>query len=267
MRRIWTALALTLTAGACATPAAPPASPASPAPKRTAYLPADVRVDGLRLAPPPPAEGSAALASDEAAATANLALRDSPRWALATQDADLGLASAGRTFACALGAQLSAETTPRMHTLLRRSMADLASSTVSVKVKYKRPRPFMVNGQPTCTPTSEKGLRHDGSYPSGHSAIGWGWALILAEAAPDRASEILARGRAFGESRAVCNVHWRKDTEEGRLLASSTVALMHAQPEFIADMAVAREEIRALRARGLPLAADCAAESEILKNG
>ena len=30
----------------------------------------------------------------------------------------------------------------------------------------------------------------------GHTAIGWGFALILSELAPDRADDLLARGRA-----------------------------------------------------------------------
>ena len=47
----------------------------------------------------------------------------------------------------------------------------------------------------------------DGSCPSGHTDIGWGWALILSEIAPDRTDAILERDRAFGESRVVCNVH------------------------------------------------------------
>jgi hypothetical protein len=63
------------------------------------------------------------------------------------------------------------------------------------------------------TPDDEEALRKDGSYPSGHSSIGWGWALILTELAPDRAEEILARGRAFGGSRNVCNAHYRRYTD------------------------------------------------------
>ena len=37
------------------------------------------------------------------------------------------------------------------------------------------------------------------------SAIGWTWALTLSEISPDQTDAILARGRAFGESRVVCN--------------------------------------------------------------
>ena len=43
----------------------------------------------------------------------------------------------------------------------------------------------------------------DGSSPCGHTAIGWAWALTLSEISPERADSILARGRAFGESRVI----------------------------------------------------------------
>jgi len=71
----------------------------------------------------------------------------------------------------------------------------------------------MENGAPVCTPEDEEVLRKDGFYPSGHTALGWAWALILTEIAPDRADAILARGRAFGVSRNICNVHWHSDVE------------------------------------------------------
>jgi acid phosphatase (class A) len=122
-------------------------------------------------------------------------------------------------------------------------------------------RPFVVTTTPTCTPGDEAFLRHDGSYPSGHTTIGWGWALILAEAAPDRQDEILARGRAFGQSRVVCNAHWLSDTDEGRVMASATVAALHDAPEFRADMEAARTEIGAARSAGGKPTRDCALEA------
>ncbi len=41
----------------------------------------------------------------------------------------------------------------------------------------------MENNAPVCTPEDEEKLRKDGSYPSGHTALGWAWALILTEIA------------------------------------------------------------------------------------
>ena len=151
--------------------------------------------------------------------------------------------------------------------MLRRTLIDIGLSTYPTKNRYQRARPFTVNAAPTSTPAEEAFLRKDGSYPSGHSAVGWGWALILAEIAPERADAILARGRAFGQSRVVCNVHWLSDTEEGRLMASATVAKLHDQPDFRADLEAARSEVAAARTKGLHPARDCAKEAARLAAG
>jgi acid phosphatase (class A) len=135
------------------------------------------------------------------------------------------------------------------------------------KVKYQRARPFTVNGSPPCTPELDGALRADGSYPSGHSAIGWGWALALAEAAPDRADQVLARGRAFGQSRVVCNVHWLSDAEEGRVMAAGVVARLHADETFRADLAAAKAELAKVRAAGSKPARNCATEAAQLAAG
>jgi acid phosphatase (class A) len=226
------------------------------------YLPADALPDSLLLNPPPPAPGSAAESRDIAAASAAIALRGTPRWDLATQDALLAPETASDTFSCAAGFAISAENTPRLNALLMRSASNLGRSTSATKNKYQRPRPFTVNGQPMCTPDQDAILRLDGSYPSGHSALGFGWGLILAEAIPERAAELVARGRAFGDSRRVCNVHWLSDVEEGRIVAAAVVARLNAVPEFEADLAAARAEVAALKERDP--GRDCAAEAAAL---
>jgi acid phosphatase (class A) len=215
------------------------------------YLPQGAAPSSLSLLPPPPAPGSADQARDDAAAKAALALRGSPRWQQATEDADLTSPKAVGSFSCAVDVPIDETDTPRLYGLLRRTMTDAGLATYPTKNKYQRARPFIVNGSAICTPTEEGYLRTNGSYPSGHSAIGWGWALILTEIAPERADAILARGRAFGDSRVVCNVHWLSDVEEGRVIASATVARLHSQADFRADLEAAAAEIAAARAKGL----------------
>ncbi len=175
------------------------------------YLPKEALPDSAALLPPPPAPLSAALAADQEANRKALALRGTPRFALATSDADLLFPHAAGTFSCALNAPVTQEDTPHLYVLLRRVLGDAAGSTGRAKNAYKRMRPFLVNKEPSCTPGEEAELGKQGSYPSGHSAAGWAWALVLTELAPDREDAILARGRAFGESRVVCNVHWQSD--------------------------------------------------------
>jgi len=157
--------------------------------------------DSLTLSPPPPAPGSPDEERDLAAARNAMALRGSARWDLAVADAEIFAPEATSVFSCAAGVAIGPRTTPVLDRLLRKTLADLSESTAEIKRAYVRPRPFMVNGEPICTPAAEPSLRGNGSYPSGHSAIGYGWGLILAELAPDRAARIVARGRAFGDSR------------------------------------------------------------------
>ncbi|MCC8536140.1 phosphatase PAP2 family protein [Xanthomonas axonopodis pv. poinsettiicola] len=231
------------------------------------YLDTSQLPDSLRLVPAPPADGSAALANDEAVAKAMLALRGTPRWDLAARDAVLSFPAAANSFGCALGVQVDQAATPHLLRLLERSMRDASTSTSAAKAHYQRPRPFMRNAQPICTPDDDAGLRKNGSYPSGHTAIGWAWGLILSEIAPAQRDALLARGRAFGDSRLVCNVHWQSDVIQGRIMGAATVAALHGDPAFEKDLAAARKEIDKARATPLPSAAAtaCAAESAALQ--
>lgn len=228
------------------------------------YLESQELPNSLLLLPPPPAEGSAARALDEEVSRKGLALRGTARWRLAAEDADLKFPEAAGTFSCALGVPVTERETPHAYMLLRRTLADAGLSTYAAKDHYDRTRPFVLNKEPTCAPDEEEILKKDGSYPSGHSALGWAWALILSEIAPDRADAILARGRAFGESRVICNVHWLSDVVEGRFMGAATVARLHADPAFRADIEAARAEIAAVRARGLRPSGDCRGEAEAL---
>lgn len=228
------------------------------------YLQPEELPNSLALLPPPPAEGSAAFALDEEVSRKSLVLRGTPRWELATRDAQLMFPEAASTFSCALGVPITEQGTPHLYMLLRRTLADAGLSTYTAKNKYQRKRPFMLNNEPTCTPKEEAHLKKDGSYPSGHTAIGWAWALILSEIVPDRADAIFARGRAFGESRNVCNVHWHSDVVEGRFMGAAAVARLHANAAFRAEVEAARAEYKAISAKGLKPASDCQTESDAL---
>lgn len=228
------------------------------------YLPLAAIPSSLVQMPPPPAAGSAAMALDEDIAQRSFALYGTPRWTQAITDADLDMSHAASAFSCALNIPISEAQTPRLYLLLHRALTDLAFSAVSAKNQYKRTRPFVLNKKPMCTPASKEMLENDGSYPSGHNTVGWGWALILAEVSPEQTDAILVRGRNFGESRNVCNVHWHSDVMQGRLVGSGTVARLHADPVFRADLLAASAEVAAARSKGLKPTRDCAAEAAAL---
>jgi len=221
--------------------------------------------DSLALLPPPPAAGSAEAAADLAVYRATRALRDTPRWAQAAADDNLKFPKAAEVFSCALDLPISQDATPHLNMLLRRSLLDAGLSTYGAKDHYQRQRPFAALKEGTCAPASEPALAKDGSYPSGHAALSWAWALLLAELAPDRANAVLQRGHAFGQSRVVCGVHWQSDVDNGRLMGAAAVARLHADTTFQAQAALARGEIAAARARGARSPLNCAAEAQALK--
>ena len=231
----------------------------------TMPVPVEVLPNSLELIPPPPIDGSTAFALDKDVSMQSLALQGTARWTLAAQDADLVFPQAAGTFSCALNAPITEQETPQLYMLLRRTLADAGLSTYTAKNHYNRTRPFVVNNEPICTPEEEEALMNDGSYPSGHTAIGWAWALILTEISPELTDEILARGWAFGQSRTICNVHWQSDVMMGRIMGATSVASLHSDPEFRAAIEAARKELESARARGLQPTRDCQAESDALK--
>ena len=228
------------------------------------YLPVEEHPNSLALLPPPPAPGSAAFALDEDVARRTFAVRGTPRFAQALLNYTMTFPLAAGTYSCTLNAPITEQDTPTLYKLLHRSLTDAGISTISAKDHYKRQRPFVLNKQPICAPETRTRLENDGSYPSGHTTVGWTWALILTEISPEQTDAILARAKAFGESRNVCNHHWYSDVEWGRSMGAATVARLHTSPEFLADLEIAKAELAAVRAKGLAPTRNCSEEAAAL---
>lgn len=228
------------------------------------FLPRDQLPNSLQLLPPPPEPGSPAFVLDQADARKMRLFENSARWRVAASDASLAFPQAPANFSCAAAVRIDPGMTPRTYNLLGRSLVDIGLSTYRAKDHYRRTRPFVLNRTKTCYPKDEFALRQDGSYPSGHSAIGWGWALILAELVPDRGNEILLRGREYGQSRSVCGAHWQSDVDAGRLVAAATVARLHADASFRQELDAARRELDEARSKAMPDQDVCAAETAAL---
>ena len=227
------------------------------------YMHGEPPLNSALFVPAPPTEDSARQQADTAASEALRSLEGSPRWEMAARDADLHFPAAASIFACALGANVTEATTPALYRLLQRSLTDLGLATYPAKKAHQRPRPFLINGEAICTPGDEELLKTDGSYPSGHSAIGWGWALILSQLAPDKAEAVLARGRAYAHSRMVCNVHWMSDTVAGMAVGAAAFARLQNNALFQATMAAAKTELTSADVSA-PDAAICEKETAIL---
>jgi acid phosphatase (class A) len=253
------AAAAVLTMGADPAPAPKPLPP-PPQP----YLVGPMSPDTYKILPPAPLPGTVRYEADRKMFLGTRSLKDSPRWALALNDDNTGLLM--KDLSCALGVELSAANAPRFTAMMRRVGRDSSNLTNLPKDLHKRLRPFLIDNGPICI-DPDGGIAKSFDYPSGHNTHSWAAALILTELAPDRATDILVRARAFGESRLICGVHNMSAVEAGRTNGSIEVAALHGNAEFRSDMEAARSEIAAARKAGpAPDPGACAKEAELLKS-
>ena len=227
------------------TPSSPMTASASKLPP--GYLAGKPPVDILKLLPAPPAPGSAQDVADRQAYADSAKGIGGPLW----KDAIAQLSPSSPEFmaalSCAVGAKLSLQDTPATMAMVARAGVDFVPPMVAAKDKYARPRPFTTDKGEACDPISKDGIgaRLGWSYPSGHSGIGWLWALILGDVAPARADAIRAFGQNTGDLRVACRVHWLSDVANGRILATSIYQRIAAEPEYQADLVRAKAELAA----------------------
>jgi acid phosphatase (class A) len=224
-----------------AAPQPPPAAPTR------AYLTPEATPDATDLLGPPPPEGSGTKAGDVATYRATRKLEGGPRWALAARDADYGPAVMMADFSCAVGARLTPDNSPALLRLFSRVQIDSGRIMGRAKIAYKRPRPFVELGGTICV-KPDLLLAKSYSYPSGHATYSWTAGLILSQVAPDHAGAILARARAYGESRVVCGVHYESDVAAGRSTGSALFSALQTSGDYQADVAAARADLARLRA-------------------
>lgn len=242
MKRILacSALALTVAPALVQAQAAPPAG----------YL-APGAIDPAAILPEPPTPGSPAEVADRAGYAEAARLVGTPRWAQAAADDDMSVAAGFRHFRCALNAELTPERAPALNRLFTRTRLDVGTFAEGIKARYGRKRPFAEDAPdaPLCIAIPpERRATTSLTYPSGSATLGWLWGLALAQAAPERASQTVARGRELGDSRLVCRVHYQTDVDAGRLLASAMFARVQTEAAFRADVEAARAEIAAATA-------------------
>lgn len=201
----------------------------------------------MSVLPPAPQKGDASDERDRRIFRETRALQGTPRWEMASGDAQLGSAQMLHHFSCSLGIELTTEQAPRMVQILQKATRDAAQAMVKAKDFYKRQRPYMVDEGPICRPSRETDTSYD--YPSGHTTAGWSWGMVLAQIAPDHAVPILERARAIGDSRIICGVHNTSAVESARFLVSGALAVVMGTEAYQSDLKAAREELAMLRAQ------------------
>ena len=161
--------------------------------------------DLIDVLPPAPIKEEPRGAADREIFKLTRALKGTPRWDMAVNDVAADTASMMRDFSCATGVKMTPQNAPKTAALLEKASLDTNDAIEKIKIFYRRQRPFQIDQGEVCEPTANLGRSYD--YPSGSATRSWTWGLILAEVLHKQAAPILARARAFGESRVVCGSH------------------------------------------------------------
>ena len=102
------------------------------------YIDIEEQLDSTVFVLPSPAENSALQALDSAWADRMQTLRGTSRYELATLDADLRFPVPASVFSCALGIEISEQSTPSLYLLLWRTMTDIGLSPYAAKNARRR---------------------------------------------------------------------------------------------------------------------------------
>lgn len=231
---------------------------------------ADAFLDGgyvtlIDVVPPAPIPQEARGIADREVFKLTRALKGTARWDMAVADLAGDPASMMRGFACATRINMTPLNAPKTAALLEKASRDTAREANELKSFYKKKRPFLLDSGETCEPqTDQLAMSYD--YPSGTATKGWTWGLVLAEILHERAAPILARGRAYGDSRIVCGAHNMSAVEAGRMVADATMAVVRTEQSYGDAVIAARAELMALRRIGTPPSAQTCSAEEVVVN-
>lgn len=211
---------------------------AAPGPTPSLLTPAEL--DPAMVLPPPPLAGSAQANAELAELQAMDRTRRPAMLAAARFDSDTEDAS---IFAAAIGpgfdlAQLPA--TARLMGEVRAAEKDAANRS---KAHFRRNRPWVI--APALHHCGKDDDADWSSYPSGHTTMGYSMAAILARLVPGQATAIMRRAAVYGQSRIVCEVHFRSDVTAGEALGLVVAERLMLNPVFRANFDAAASELRA----------------------
>lgn len=242
MRQSVLGLLLALTVAGAAPPpsVAAPAKPAKPAAVSKFLQPGEL--DPAQLLPPPPKDGSPEAAAELAELHRLEALRTPERFALARHDDEYEDVT---SIAAPLGPAFDLERLPATAALFADLRTEDSVAAKRFKAFFQRTRPRVAD--PTLNPC-KGGEGSDNSktaYPSGHATMGYAAAAVLSNLMPGNAQLIQARAADYGESRLICEAHYRRDIEAGHVLGVALVAQLMTKPAFRAELEAARAELTA----------------------
>ena len=197
------------------------------------------------ILPAPPEFESARFVADQSQYLWGKLMRlDEARCAQAQRDAVYSMQTIIDEFGGIFGVEITKEETPEIYSILQDVCASCDSIYSDAKAHFGRMRPYAYYNEGTIVPEKEEKHRNEGSYPSGHTVLGWTSALLLADInqSPEAMEGLLARGYEFGQSRVIAGYHWQSDVDAGRMAGTVLYQLIRNHERFIGQLAKARAE-------------------------
>ena len=210
----------------------------------TPYFTTPEMPNALRYLPAPPKTNEMRYAYDTAQYQWGKSVRNTPRGQKARLDAAYSVQRMAEIFSPIMGVAISKTNTPQLWKLLMDATKTTSFACDSAKITYMRKRPYMVFHEPTLVPEDEEELSHNGSYPSGHTTLGWSTALILCEINPAAQDALLKEGFEYGQSRVIAGFHWQSDVDAARVVASAAFAKLHTSKAYLKQLKKAQKEFR-----------------------
>lgn len=144
-------------------------------------------------------------------------------------------------FADVMGPNFKADQLPKLAAFYDRIVATEGAVVDPAKDVWKRARPFMLSKE--LQPVVK--LSKSGSWPSGHSTLGYLIATTLGDIAPEKRDALFTRAAQYAEHRLIGGVHYRSDTVMSRTAAALIVQKMKSLPEYQQAFAAAKAEWQA----------------------
>ena len=203
--------------------------------------------DMTKILPPFPAFESARFVADQSQHLwGKLMRQDEARAAQAQRDAVYSMQTIIDEFGPLFGLEITKEGTPEIYSILQDVCASCDSIYSDAKAAFGRQRPYAYYNEGTLVPEKEEKHRNEGSYPSGHTVLGWASALLLSDInqTNEAMEALLTRGYEFGQSRVIAGYHWQSDVDAGRMAGSVLYQLIRNHERFIEQLARARAEFK-----------------------
>lgn len=212
--------------------------------KPKAFLSNQEQPNHIRFLPDPPATDSKAFQNDLYYHEWGKTQRETPRGQQAALDEVQWLSKA---FSESVGFVIGPKECPEIFLLVEGARKDAGAANKQAKNYFRRTRPYVMLNERSLVSEQDSAIASSYSYPSGHSARGWVYALTLALVVPDSTEALIRRAQEFALNRVICGRHWKSDTDASLIMATAVMSRLLSNEDFLEQLKKAREEYALMR--------------------